>query len=378
MTIQDIQWLNEVVANYHDADWLDKAADDLYDTLHRLIRSEKTIQQATEVFLIVFPFLMAREDLRRWGSLFKDTLRVFNKVAVNKNKPTFYVLEPRERKIRLTRTRRRPREKVTGPEIFEIYMTLLMSTTFENNVASLTSERLNEIFMLGRAVNNQELYHKWYQTLTFIYNKQNLYDRAVDMGHMAYNYWAVQDNNNPTVKLEIAMSAYALAQTYSGLQQYKTAVHWFDLADTWFSKLIMPLQQGIVSMHRAQVYLKSGYTSAAVDMFERCLQDLRMTDARYYTAEAQQGLGLALGRSGQFDAGAEQIEVAQDLWLQIEAHLEYIESEHILAQIESYAGHKDAAVERLQANISRLDDLDDPRVPEQREQMQQTLADIRG
>jgi hypothetical protein len=58
-----------------DLDWLGAHEDDLYDTIESSLKRLDGILSGVDCLLIVFPFLMENNDLRRWGKQISFALK---------------------------------------------------------------------------------------------------------------------------------------------------------------------------------------------------------------------------------------------------------------------------------------------------------------
>lgn len=355
-----IGWLVEIAENYTDAEWFEENAEQIYSTISRGLRDPETMVQTIDTLLLIFPYVVNREDLRRWGKLLKDMQLTFlqeDTASQPRNQPeNLFVIIPREKRIRLTRTKRRPREKVVGFEILEIYLTLLMGTLYYEP-DRLTERRINDLFALGRVVNHQHMYHKLYQALAMIYNNRGEYARAIEHARLALQYFQRQDIRDPQIQLELGQSAHTLAITYEGLQELEKAAYWLEYATDVFSKSDYPLQHGAAVMALGRVLVRQGDYDEAKSWCRSAVRELQAVDAIYFMGMAEYYLGAVLGYLAEYADARSHLQESFTIWQQLGNTANEAATHYTMAYFEAAAGNQDKALEQVEHSLAILDRL---------------------
>lgn len=341
------RFLDEISSEYNQPGWLDDNGDAVYSTISRMLRHDNTVHQGIDTLLLVFPYVLNREDVKRWGKLIKDALSIYRGIEKEHGvtQPAFYVLNQREKRVRLTRTKRRPRDKVVGFEMLEIYLMLLMGTLyFQSEV--LTEQRINDIFRMARTVNDPPLYHKLYQTLAFVYVQKREYDKAMDFAQLAYMYWSKRDPIDPDVRLEQALTSYAYALIYHGRVETEPALAWLETAANLFATTEYPLQHGVVALQKSAIYIVEERFEEAIQWAEYALNELIPLEAKYYIGVGYHYLGMGQAYIDHPDA-MDNLQRSIDVWRDIGNQGMEIYVNNTLAFAEARAGRTNEALERL-------------------------------
>lgn len=371
------RFLEEVFSEYNQSGWLDENHDAVYSTISRMLKSDKTISQGIDMLLLVFPYVLNREDLKRWGKLIKDALAVFRGIEAGKEgtRSSIYVLVQRDKRVRLTRTKRRPRDKVVGFEMLEIYLTLLMGTLYYQSEV-LTEQRINEILQFGRTVNDAHMYHKLYQTLALVYNQKQDYDRAIDFARLSYAYWSKREDTDSLIRLEKALTAYAMALAYHGKQELDRSLQWLEQAADLFATVDYPLQHGVISLQRSAIYMWMEDYDTARQWAQLGLEELLPLNAGYHIAVAYHYLGMAQAYTDD-PAAFDNLLAAVDIWKAQGNILQQVYTSHTLAYAEARAGRRDEALERLHTGLVLLRTVPENRmVAAKREKIRQLIQSI--
>lgn len=341
-------WLVEIAANYDDSDWFEENAEQVYSTISRKIRSPETLIQAVDTLLMVFPSVVNREDLKRWSKLLKDALVIFrDEENARRNQPEdFYILIPREKRVRLTRTKRRPRDKVVGFEMLETYLILLMGIVY-NHPERLTPQRAQDIFHLGRVVNDSYLYHKLYQTLALIYNQKREFERAQNYAEFALRYFQQRVELDSRLQIDVALTAYALGIALSGKQEWDKALALLEQAGSLFARLDNPLQYGVAALGASRVHIARQQYDAAEQAAQIALRELQAVKANYYVAVVYHHLGTAQAYQGRVQDARASLNEALLTWQHMGNLREEAGVQYTLAWLEARAGSRDAALEHI-------------------------------
>ena len=290
------------------------------------------------------PVVCLRTDVTRWGLLLRKAFT--NLMEMEDIQPTMYMVVRREKPRRPTRTNRRRRERIETREMFELYLALTMAV-MNHKAASLEPEQVNDMLAFARVVNEPYLNHKLYQTLAFIYNSRHEYQRAYDYGRLSFDFWETHDLEDPAIRFDAALTAYAIACSYHGRRDFDTALKWLEFAADNFVKTDYPLQYCIVAAEIGSIYADDQQYDVAEQWLRLAVNECEATDSIIHMTYTRRALGTVLGYKGELN---EAYDILNDVVaiFELEGHTSYqVHAEHSLAYVEGLMGRKKTAVDRL-------------------------------
>lgn len=337
--------LVQVSKQHTDQIWLNDNADAIYDAIATSIQRKQNLKEAIDTLLTIFPQILLREDLRRWGKLISDAHKAVQGQAadgdVTDSGQAVFVLNRREIKPLPTKKRRRRQQRVHPQEMLEIYITLLMWQAYYD-LSTLTEKRINGALSFARQVNDPHLYHKLYQALMYLYNRLGEHDRALDYGRLAFSYWKRQENT-----LETALTAYGIALAHHGLVELDDALKWVELASDLFARIDYPRQHAIVAMETASIYIWMKEYDAAIQWGELAQRELEAQSMRYHSALNLHYLAAAQAYAGQYDVALNNVQQSIDMWYEMDNTYQREHAYHTQAYIQALMGDTNAALSRL-------------------------------
>jgi hypothetical protein len=339
--------LREVIQNHRDTHWLDAHADELYQSTRQALRNSRTIHDAATALVLYFPYLLNRDDLRKWNKLAMRTLKVYQSPK-NAGQPQRVV--NREAFTLPTYAEdhaqpRRPRsERIDQNVMFETYLSLFTSLIFRHP-SPILSDLIDSALHFTRRINRQYYYHKLYQLIAFVYNHYGYYDKSADLSQFSYVYWIKHD-----YPAEAGLSAFALGLAYRGQQDWETSLAWLERAAGLLSETDLTTQYGLVALETGYAQLHHERYAAAIQWSEVALARLS-DDHLHYAGLAHEALGLAYCYDEAYDLSLQSLNDAITLWQQNGDLGQQAYTEYLLAYVEAQSGQVEQARSRLQYNL---------------------------
>jgi len=348
---------NDLSDRCRDDDWLNENADKLYTQIERDIRHRDTLERGIGNLLTLFPYLLRREDLLRWGKLLRQAMRLSPQVQKDENNSERVWVQPdddiflmvRHHYARPLPTRRRRRERMEPSEILEIYLLLLVGHGYMDN---LTPHRVSDLMRLARAVNDPYLYAKFYQMLAFTYNRWGHLDQALDSAWVAYHYFNRHDE-----PLEIGLTAYAIAESYHQQENWQESIRWLQVSRHHLDRTAYTLQNGMVSLELASQLLCAEDFATAEAHARESAKHFQTLDLPSHLAVAYYYQALAHIYQRNYDEGREYLNRSLTLYQTIGNEERAITVGYVLAFTEASAGYKNKALQYLYHNLERLNTL---------------------
>ncbi len=336
--------------------WLDENADELYDAISRGLRESQTMPQAVNRLLLVFPRLLIREDLKRWGKLLREAQKLARQNVPEESSviQQIYSVIPQDKNFRPTKRRRR--ERMDARELLEAYLTLMMAQIYQPT-SELTQERLNDMLYFARSVNNPQLYHKMYQTLAFILIERGEYERALDYARLTYEYWASQNQFDDTTRMEIAQTAHALAGAYRGMQEFDKASHWMEFSVSKFAEVNAPKQHAVTALELGCLFIWQQQNEVAKQWFQEALKEAHAEDMPFYIALTYHYLAMAQVYDSEPGAAYDNALKSINAFEAMEDLVQLVHVEHTMSYIEARLGKRNEAIERIHRNLERMKSL---------------------
>jgi hypothetical protein len=352
----------DVRTHHDDALWVDDNAHDLYLTLKHIIKDRKRVSEVIHVLLLIYPTLLNRDDLRKWAKL---TYRVHRKVNNIKKKQEEYkpLLVPSIQDVYVVTpvaaTRAKPRkhrsERINQRELLEVYLELLAQLVYREAPDS-ASKMIISAMKFVRIVNDQYYYNKFYQTLAFIHVANARFDKAVDIGNLAYKYWKDHDD-----VVEAGLTAFALAMAYRGMRNWEESSSWLDVASDVFASIDYPKQFGLISLERSCNYLYLNKYDMARQWATDALNEFAAEGRPHHVALADHTVGLAFAYSDQYDEAFLHLYSARDYWEETDNLYQSIHINHTIAFTEARRGKSTNALKLLYRTKEMCDTIPDSR-----------------
>ena len=249
--------LDVAVQTASDPGWLHAHELDLCDTVEYSLKRLDGILPAIDCLLVVFPFILESERLRRWGKHIVFALKQAQGYykADRGGRPDneiddMFIFQLRGSPDSLTKSVRRRRQRVHPTEMLESYIALLMTQVYQNSYP-LTIDYCDMILRFARRVNDPFLTAKSYQTLAVILTRLGEYQQAQDAAIISQEYF--RRHHEP---IELAQSTYAIAKSSQGLEDLENARGWYESASAYFSTLGLSKQHEIAESDLAQLQMQ--------------------------------------------------------------------------------------------------------------------------
>lgn len=339
--------LHEAVQNHRDPRWLDAHADDLYQSTRQALRSTRTINDAATALVLYFPYLLNRDDLRKWNKL---AIRVLKAYQSPKNAGQSQRVLNREAFALPTyaadhaRPRRPRSERIDQNVMFETYLCLFKNLIF-HHPSPILSDLIDSAMHFTRRINRQYYYHKLYQLIAFAYNHYGYYEKSVDLGQFSYLYWIAHDYPS-----EAGLSAFALGLAHRGQQDWEAGLDWMEHAASLLSRTDLTTQYGLVALETSYAHLHQERYAESIQWAQVAL-DCLADDHSHYAGLAYEALGLAHCYNEAYDLSLRSLNAAITLWQQNADLGQQAYAEYLMAFVEARLGQVTQARSRLQYNL---------------------------
>lgn len=351
--MSNIMILNEISDRCRDADWLNTNADTLYNQIERQLRNRDTAVRGIDSLLLLFPCLLQRDDLLRWGKLLRQGLQVspyierseYDERANARQKRSLFVMV-RRHQARPPLTRRRRRDRMEPTEILETYLLLLVG---HSHLDELDTRRIRELMDFVRTVSDPYLYAKWYQTLAYVYNDRGEARRALDCAWVAHGYFLRHDD-----PLEIGLTAFALAEAYQTEGDQQNAMSWLQVAREQMARTSHTLQKALLALESASVLMCNREYAEAEATARESVEHFQELDLSSHLALAHYYLALAHIFQRDYDRAREHLDRSLTLYQTLGKDHKAVSVGYALAFVEASAGHKGRALQYLRSNIDVL------------------------
>lgn len=348
--------------NYRNPQWLLEYADDIYTEISNELKDPEKVNRAIDTLLIIFPSLLDRDDLKRWGRLVKDAYKAASSskndiLTIDRDDSSVFTVFIQERRVRPTKRRRR--ERIDAGDVFETYLILYM-TQLKNrwDVSDIDQDRIYDLLKFSRRVNNPYLIHKVYQTIAVIYAKQRKTEQSIDYARMAWSYWATQeDAYQPTY--EMALTAHTIANAYMVQEDWPSALHWLDTSADLFAQTESKNQYVAVDTLRGSIHIWMQEYAVGEQILESTLSEITDNTPSPLVASAQHTLAIAKAYLGKHDEALDYLESAYGYAEQLDDVYRLAEMDHLRAFIVASQGNQQEATSQLQSLEQRVQTMTD-------------------
>lgn len=239
---------NETLINYLDQQWVTENSDALFKTIEAETQNPDQINQGVRRLIMVYPRLVNRDDIREWVKLSENTLRKMRLDYSTRDplRPEYtisdeFIIKRMDHSETFVKRTKRQRHRLSPRQMFETYLILVMSLHYEDQL-DMNDIMLQDMLALAGVVNHPQITFKLYQALSFIYARQQKFAQAQNFAEMAYKFFSQQNN-----KLETALTAYTLAESYLQAKDRSKAEHYIAIASQYFAQDTHPRQHAAIT-----------------------------------------------------------------------------------------------------------------------------------
>jgi tetratricopeptide (TPR) repeat protein len=150
-----------------------------------------------------------------------------------------------------------------------------------------------------------------------------------------------------------------MASAYRGLGKYEQALNSLDKAGNLFAKHEYPRQYGVIALETACCYENLTNFTEAIQWAQIALNELQTQEMTYHIGIAHHCLGVCYAYTDNTKLALENIEKALDIWDLLGNEARKIMTGHLLAYVEAKKGQSNAALERLQLSLQKLEHYPD-------------------
>ncbi len=303
----EVSILKQATEHYNEPDWLDANADSLHETLSKSFKNATVPGEATNTFLMVYPYAIQTGEVKRWSKLLQDALSLQNdfdatqdRIALQHKTPLAnYLISESDKELNaeFKLAMRRARKRLKPGSILKAYLDIFKSQ-FLHQSEAFTPDAVQSAITLGRQVNLPECYAELYLALAYAYHGWGDYARAIDYAQLAYDYFVSNKDN-----LQAGISAYISAISYrlvadgaKNTEAHENALSWLDTASQHYSKVDKPEYQIGILNEKAAFLLLSGDLEASQQWYELALQEATAINHQLFTAIIRHGLGDVLAK----------------------------------------------------------------------------------
>lgn len=365
--------LEEAQIHSSDPAWLNANADELHTLMAEIIRREDDVQRVIEPLLKLLPYMLERDDLKRWGRLLEAAYERTRFAESNgfdgeatRDLSGMFIFQKRPKVPQLpTKTTRRKRIILHPTQMFEIYLILLTARHLDRR-NPLDDATVIEAMKLARVVSDPWCNAKLHQVLGYLYSLQHEFQRAIDYSLLSLDYW--QRKNE---RVEQALCAITIGESYRMLArpdsdesvissgvEILAAVEWIERAATLFGRTSYRWQYAVAALSAASAAMQQGDYDAAVQWADQALIEYADLGSPEHLANAQYTRGLAHAYADNLDAAWGDMTAALDAWGQLGREDRLIEVEYRMSMVEGKRGDEAGAVARLEGLLARLGALE--------------------
>ena len=184
--------IKQIPEHFDDVAWVNQNAETIYKTMREMIKDRKLVALVIKDLLLIYPALLNRDDLRKWAKLTNRAHRKITRMELRRiQKPSYsrqqaYAITP----VAADRAKpRKPRsERLNQRELFETYLTLMMSQIYTQPEELARSTMLSAL-AFARRVNDPYYSNKLYQTLAYIHLANRQFEKALIQARDSILQW---------------------------------------------------------------------------------------------------------------------------------------------------------------------------------------------
>lgn len=230
--------------NYLDQQWVTEHAETLFKTIDAEVHDIDMIRQGVTRLVMIYPRLVNRDDIRQWVKLSENTLRKMRLDYSTRDplRPEYtmsdeFIIKRMDHSETFVKRTKRQRHRLSPRQMFETYLILIMALYYDD-MLEIDEVMIQEMLAFAGVVNHPQITFKLYQTLSFIYARQQQPVQARNFAEMAYEFFAAEQQS----QLETALTAYTLAESCYQLNDRAKAEHYAAIASQYFTQDNHPRQ----------------------------------------------------------------------------------------------------------------------------------------
>lgn len=344
------QRLNILRRHYNDLSWLSKEADDLYHVIRTGLLVPRLYHHSIEALFAIAPYMLRRDDFRRWSSLLLDALAAASNFPDETLRGRVFALVGQSDMLNGEIRQARQAYEITreiagriGDEdlLLLSYIGMLKAETFQQTSA-YTDEVVERIQQVAQTVDSPQFDAWLNQTLCIYYAHRGRTQQALGFGMMALAYWLQRGN-----PLEIAKSLLALL----------AACHVAELVG--YSELLLgEIEKHLPYAHSDQLYAVAAYHTGATahfrgdygrarDELRRARDNFERLAWRHHLAMSDHALGLVYIELGDYYEARARLMGAAQTWERLGAVYEFASAQHALGYLEAKRGSLDTGLALL-------------------------------
>lgn len=361
------------VESCRNSNWLDGNVDGIYDTIVQNWHNPGYQDEAIQNLLVVFPYVLNRPDLKRWGILLSDIVRALPvQIRERGAKRVHYqigshFLLSKEQKPPLPTQKRKSRMTFRGTDMHTHYI-VLFALHFYRKPTMFQREQIDDLLAISRSINSDYLYWKTYQLVALLLATFDERYGALTYGCLAYYHWEKQHEMMPNelTHLEIGYSSKIVANVYYSDNQIEQAILWSRNAAEHLTRVEVNLQEGDAYRLIGIVGLQTGRPETALPALHNSLEKFELANSRRDVVITH----YLLGATHAYLRNAEQAQIHFNKGQSIigqKSHLlmtpvQYTLLVYISASFYAYTGNHDS-VQHMLAQVQMLQDaISDDRI----------------
>lgn len=359
-------------ASHHrtDSQWLSQHASEVYTTISQAFKEGDDINDAVDSLLLVYPYVLAHGDIKRWSKLLQDGVNTLafqrdDSFNVQGSIKSMYLTSAESKSLEstLNAALRRARKRLKPATLLEVYINLFKSQV-HRQTDDFNLEIVDSALKLARHVNDQEAYARLYQALTYAYYHWGEYDKALRQGEMAYESWLDLGSNH-----NAGLSAYIIAHSKTQMRA-SDALAWLERSAELLAKTDYKGQYAIIANETGMYYASIQNYAVAEQWFAIAVKEAESLNYPLALEAYRHCLGIMQTRLAKYNQAHANLTQA----------LAYYEAEgdeantahvyHSLAYLEGLQNNTSTAMKYAQQSLELHKRLPDtPRIQEQRSQL---------
>lgn len=359
-------------ASQHRADshWLSQHASDVYTTISQAFKEGAAIDDAVDSLLLVYPYVLAHGDIKRWSKLLQDGVNTLERqrndsFGVQGSIKSMYLTSAESKSLEnaLNAALRRARKRLKPATLLEVYINLFKSQV-HRQTEDFNLEIVDSALKLARQVNDQEAYARLYQALAYAYYHWGEYDKALRQAEMAYESWLDLGSNH-----NAGLSAYIMAHSKTQLHQ-NDALIWLERSAELLAKTDYKGQYAIIANETGMYYASLQNYAVAEQWFAIAVKEAESLNYPLALEAYRLCLGIMQTRLAKYKQAHANLTQALAYYEEARDEANTAHVYHSLAYLEGLQNNTSTAMKYAQQSLELHKRLPDtPRIQEQRSQL---------
>jgi tetratricopeptide (TPR) repeat protein len=360
-------WLSRATHHHQDFAWLSENIEEIYEALRADIHRPPTLHRAIDTLLLIYPYLLTRNDLHRWTMLLDDALseatdrlrdetmqmRLYQHIGQSYTR----LGQPQTARVAFGAALVRAEEQKLHDSMLKAYIGLFQIQMYRQ-VSDFTPELIQKALALANTHSDWAVRAALYQAIAFGYNYRRETMMTLGYGQTAYAYYNALGN-----KAEMARTAYELASACRQAKRFDQAQRFLEQAKTLYAQTHEKLQYTLTTYEQGAVYVEQGLYEEAEQWMTTALDELVRLEPPHYkvhsVAVCYQGLALAQIGLKKYDEARSNLEIALGMWQRLDNKYELASTLNALGYITGRQGQKEAALEDFRKALRLCDELPD-------------------